>query len=93
MNVLMMLADLRKEAGNDPVLRDALLDTRAADRPLSEFCRIARAHGYELCEMDIIDAGAELAATMKRSVNGGGENSPDLPNSDDYYEMFLASLE
>ena len=30
---------------------------------------------------------------MRRSTNGGGENSPMLEGEDDYYELFLASLE
>lgn len=30
---------------------------------------------------------------MKRSTNGGGENSPLLEGEDDPYEMFFASLE
>ncbi len=29
---------------------------------------------------------------MKRSTNGGGENSPMLEGEDDYYEMFLAEI-
>ena len=30
---------------------------------------------------------------MKRSTNGGGENSPKLEGEDDLYEMFFASLD
>ena len=43
--------------------------------------------------MDVIQAGDEFYATMKRSTNGGGENSPKLEGEDDLYEMFFASLE
>lgn len=32
-------------------------------------------------------------ATMKRSTNGGGENSPVLTCEDDAYELFFAGLE
>ena len=32
-------------------------------------------------------------ATMRRSTNGGGENSPKLAGEDDFYELFFASLE
>lgn len=42
--------------------------------------------------MDLIDAGEEFHAAMKRSTNGGGENSPKLLGQDDYYEMFIAEL-
>ena len=30
---------------------------------------------------------------MKRSTNGGGENSPKLEGEDDFYELFFAGLE
>ena len=43
--------------------------------------------------MDLISAGEEFYAEMKRSTNGGGENSPVLEGEDDLYEMFFASLE
>ena len=43
--------------------------------------------------MDLIQAGEEFYATMKRSTNGGGENSPELAGEDDFYELFFASLE
>ena len=42
--------------------------------------------------MDLIDAGEAAYAAMKRSTNGGGENSPALEYQEDYYEMFLADL-
>jgi hypothetical protein len=29
---------------------------------------------------------------MRRSTNGGGENSPLLVSEDDYYELFLEEL-
>ena len=29
---------------------------------------------------------------MKRSTNGGGENSPVLSGEDDFYELFFAAL-
>jgi len=30
---------------------------------------------------------------MKRSTNGGGENSPMLEGQDDFYELFFAGME
>ena len=32
-------------------------------------------------------------AAMKRSTNGGGENSPMIEAEDDFYELFFANLE
>ena len=45
-----------------------------------------------LYPIDVVTAGEEAHAAMKRSTNGGGENSPMLDAQDDYYIMFMASL-
>ena len=37
--------------------------------------------------------GDEFYAAMKRSTNGGGENSPVLTGEDDPYELFFAGLQ
>ena len=42
--------------------------------------------------MDLLQAGEELYAAMKRSNNGGGENSPVFKGEDDLYELFFAQL-
>ena len=44
-------------------------------------------------EMDLICAGENFYASMRRSTNGGGENSPKLLGEDDFYELFFAGLE
>ena len=36
--------------------------------------------------------GEDSYAAMRRSTNGGGENSPLLQGEDDLYEMFLVEL-
>ena len=77
---------------NDPPLRARLLATRKSQTPIADFCAIFRSQGLELYEMDLIEAGESDYAAMKRSTNGGGENSPSLTGSDDYYEMFLAEI-
>ena len=43
--------------------------------------------------MEFIAAGEEFHAAMKRSTNGGGENSPMIEAEDDFYELFFANLE
>ena len=92
MTVMEKLEALSEKAEKDPALKDALLMTETAESPLTAFCRLARAEGLELWEMDVIEAGEYLYAAMKRSTNGGGENSPVLRGEDDLYELFLASL-
>ena len=103
MDVDAMLNALKKMANEDPSLREALMATRSAANPLSAFCAIARERGIMLYEMDVMTEGeaayaasqtvkADTGAAIKRSTNGGGENSPVLEGEDDYYEMFLAGL-
>ena len=77
----------------DEKLRAELLETRKDAQPLSAFCRKCRELGYEIYDMDLITAGEEFYATMRRSTNGGGENSPMLEGEDDFYELFFAGLE
>jgi len=92
MEVETVMAALRKKAKEDEVFRQRLLDTRKEKNPLGVFCEIARSEGYELYEMDILTYGEEFYAAIKRSTNGGGENSPKLEGQDDYYDMFMAEL-
>ena len=93
MGVSDMLEDLLERARTEEELRMQLLETRKEKNPLTAFCRKCRELGYEMYEMDLINEGEEMYAAMKRSTNGGGENSPMLDGEDDYYEMFFASLE
>ena len=53
---------------------------------------MCRTCGYEIYPMDVVQAGDEFYAAMKRSTNGGGENSPVLTGEDDPYELFFAGL-
>ena len=87
-----MLDELQKRAARESVIKERLLDTRNESDPLSAFCKVCRELGYEIYEMELICAGEEFHAAMKRSTNGGGENSPMLAGEDDFYELFFASL-
>lgn len=92
MNTLEILDRLQQDALRNEELRQVLIETRKEDNPLSAFCRVCREHGYMLYEMDVLTAGEEFHAEMKRSTNGGGENSPKLEEQDDFYELFFASI-
>ena len=92
-NTVEMLDELQNRALHDEELKKRFLETRDSEDYLGEFCRVCRELGYEIYPMNIIQAGDEFYATMKRSTNGGGENSPVLEGEDDLYEMFFASLE
>ena len=82
-----------KKAAKDEALRKEFLLTRNQPRPLEAFCGICQRLGYQVYPMDLITAGEEYYAAMRRSTNGGGENSPMREGEDDYYELLLASLE
>lgn len=60
---------------------------------MSAFCRECRELGYPVYEMDLLLEGEEFYAAMKRSTNGGGENSPVLKGEDDFYGLFFAGLQ
>ena len=93
MNVLAELEKLQKAAMRDPVLRQQLLQSREAAEPVSWCCKVARGAGYDINEMDLIYAGEEAYAGIRRATNGGGENSPMLENEDDYYSLFMSAIE
>ncbi len=92
-HTLEMLYELQQRALQDDLLKMELLETRKAEDPYGAFCAKCRQLGYEIYEMDLILAGEEFVAAMKRSTNGGGENSPMLLGEDDFYEMFFIALE
>lgn len=87
------LQGLKRLAMQNESVRTALLATRKAPSPAAEFCRLSVQYGYPVYEMDLVMAGEEYYAAMRRSTNGGGENSPLLDGEDDYYELFLSELE
>lgn len=92
MEIPEMLDELKQKALQDHVLHQALLATRQEPSPLTAFCVKCRELGYPIYEMDLISAGEDFYAAMKRSTNGGGENSPMLEGEDDFYELFFAGL-
>lgn len=93
MTVLDMLDELQKKTLHNPEMKAAFLATRKEKDMLSAFCKKCQEYGYPLYPMDIVNAGEEMYAEIKRSTNGGGENSPMLEGEDDLYEMFFAVLE
>lgn len=92
MSTMELLDQIQRRAFADQELRRRLLETGQEKEPLLSFCRICRESGYEIYPMELIAAGEEFHAQMKRSTNGGGENSPMLEGEDDFFEMLLAAL-
>ena len=93
MEILAELDELQHKAFNDENIRKQLLATKEEENPLQAFCKKCRELGYEIYEMDLVCAGEDFYASMRRSTNGGGENSPKLSGEDDFYELFMAGLE
>lgn len=92
MGVGQTLDALKRVAAKDPEKRKALLATRDQKNSVTEFCKLSTEYGCPLNAMDLIEYGEESYAAMRRSTNGGGENSPKLFYEDDTYELFLAEL-
>lgn len=93
MNIAEILDEIKGKAGKNPELKKRILQTRREPNPLTAFCVLCRELGYPVYEMDLACAGESFYAEIKRSTNGGGENSPLLKGEDDFYEMFFAELE
>ena len=92
MNIFEMLEEIQHKALRDETLKEKILATESTKEPLDEFCKVCQQEGYEIYPMDVIIAGEESYAAMKRSTNGGGENAPMLDGEDDFYELILAAL-
>ncbi len=92
MEVSVYLDALYRKATEDRELLERLWATRRNPNPLSAFCEVCREEGFPVYEMDLIEAGESFYAAIRRSTNGGGENSPLLKGEDDFYEMFFAAL-
>ncbi|WP_029231805.1 hypothetical protein [Butyrivibrio sp. VCB2006] len=93
MSIADKLEILLSKANEDEALRNKLMDTRNCKEPLAEFCKIAVENGIDVSVMDIVNQGEEFYAEIKRSTNGGGENSPDLEFQNDEYAIFMMRLE
>ena len=92
MDILEMLEEIQHKALKNEILKTKILATEKTTDSLDEFCKVCQQEGYEIYPMDVIIAGEESYAAMKRSTNGGGENAPMLDGEDDFYELMLAAL-
>ena len=92
MEITEKLDGLLEKADKDAELRQKLMATRDCDNPIAEFCSLASDNGFPMTVMDIVNQGEEFYAEIKRSTNGGGENSPDLDFQNDEYSIFMMRL-
>ncbi len=92
MNTYDKLEKIKEMATKDISLKEKILDTRKTKNPYSRFCLICNEYGIDISPMELVNAGEEYYTAMKRSTNGGGENSPILDGQDDFYEMLLIQI-
>lgn len=92
MDITEKLDKLLEEARNNAALKEKLLGTANSQNPIADFCQIATETGFPMSVMDIVNQGEEFYAEIKRSTNGGGENSPDLDFQNDEYSIFMMRL-
>ncbi len=78
MHIELLFDRILDKAQEDAAFRAALLAAGEGEHSIAGFCRICRAAGIEVYPMDIADADESAYAAMRRSTNGGGENSPHL---------------
>ena len=78
-NIIDMLDELQNRALREPDVREKLLSTKIDKDPLSAFCRVCRELGYEIYEMELVCAGEEFHAAMRRDAREStfrGRKSP-----------------
>ena len=92
MEITEKLDGLLEKATCDTKLKEKLLATRDSENPIADFCALATENGFPMSVMDIVNQGEEFYAEIKRSTNGGGENSPDLDFQNDEYSIFMMRL-
>ena len=87
-----LLERLKDMAIADKNLRKRLLATKGSETALADFCKISTEVGVPLNKMDMIEFGESSYAAMRRSTNGGGENSPHLGWEEDIFGAFIREL-
>ena len=92
MDVMEVLDNMREKAISDQALYMQILRTLDQKSPYDAFCALCRENGYDIYPLDLAAAGEEMYAAIKRSTNGGGENSPMLEGEDDLYRMFMDEI-
>ena len=92
MSIDTILEQVREKATADEDFRQRILQAYAGERSIVNFCRECNAAGIEVYPMDIADADEGMYAAMRRSTNGGGENSPHLGWQEEVFETFMVEI-
>ncbi|MDO4634074.1 MAG: hypothetical protein Q4B01_09485 [Eubacteriales bacterium] len=92
MTTMELLEDVKALARKDETVRAKLFAAKEEKDPVFAFSAVCRKLGFEIYPMDLVNVGEEFYAAMRRSTNGGGENSPLLEGEDDFFELFFVGL-
>ena len=84
------LSKILEEARRNPEIKSKFLETRKAQDPMEEFCKVATAIGYDMTVGELFAMGEEYSDNMLKSCNGGAVYPMD--EWSDWYEDFFASL-
>lgn len=78
MNIAIIFDEIRRRAAADRGFAERLIKASESEAPIVNFCKECNEAGIEVYPLDIADADESAYAGMRRSTNGGGENSPHL---------------
>lgn len=93
MHLNILLDQIREKACKDADFKARILDAYLEQKSIVNFCRECNKVGIEIYPMDIADADESVYAAMRRSTNGGGENSPHLSWEENIIEEFVRELQ
>lgn len=92
MQLEILFDKITDKAHSDGSFRNRLLEAYEGGSPILSFCKVCNEAGIEIYPMDIADADESFYAAMRRSTNGGGENSPHLIWQEDVFESLINDL-
>ena len=64
------LSKILEEARRNPEIKSKFLETRKAQDPMEEFCKVATAIGYDMTVGELFAMGEEYSDNMLKSCNG-----------------------
>ena len=92
MELEILFDKIKGKAISEAAFREQLLSAYEGDRPIIGVCEVCRDAGIEVYPMDLADADESAYAAMRRSTNGGGENSPHLTWEGEILEALMDEI-
>ena len=88
----LLFEQIRKATAEDQQFKEKLLKAYREENRIVAFCRECNAKGIEIYPMDLADADESMYAAMRRSTNGGGENSPHLNWQEEAFSSLVRDI-